>query len=89
MQHLGAHQTQSTVSSIFNRVAGELRVSFTSTDPNGFTIDELEALEGAIIHARRRMLDDTPELAVVHPPADDSLDSRFREQLRQMQPTPT
>jgi hypothetical protein len=76
----------------YTRSGGKLRVSFQSfsSDALGFTLEELDALEVAITHARSRLLEKAskPTLSVLSPP-DADLQSRFHEQLRHMQPVPT
>jgi hypothetical protein len=84
-----------TISATFTRRDGELRVIFSSeiAAGEGFSLAELDVLQGAIAHARRHMLEDetTPTLALMRPqPKEDGyIETRYRTQLRQMNPVPT
>ena len=89
-----SNDTAPTINASFTREAGELRVTFSSETGQGFTLSELDVLQGAILHARRQMLEDdvetTPTLSVVRAEEDDDdLEARFRTQQRQLQPVPT
>ena len=84
-----------TINATFTRRDGELRVIFSSdiAPGEGFSLAELDVLQGAIAHARRHMLEDetTPKLALVRPEPgkDANIETRYRTQLRQMNPVPT
>jgi hypothetical protein len=84
-----------TISATFTRRDGELRVIFSSeiTPGEGFSLSELDVLQGAIAHARRHMLEHekTPKLTLVRPEPekDEDIEARHRTQLRQMNPVPT
>ena len=84
-----------TISATFRRRDGELRVIFSSeiAPAEGFSLAELDVLQGAIAHARRHMLEDetTPTLTLVRPEPekDENIEARYRTQLRQMNPVPT
>lgn len=84
-----------TISATFARRDGVVRVIFSSeiAPAEGFSLAELDVLQGAIAHARRHMLEDetTPKLTLVRPEPekDENIEARYRTQLRRMNPAPT
>ena len=83
-----------TVTATYTRHGQGLRVVFQSEndDHEGFTVDELDALQVAIVYARGRMLEHeaTPAFSVRRPEDNEcDLEKRFRTQLEKMVPTPT